>query len=161
MRDHPPKSGVGATLGSDQTANTPFVGGYTIGTTYPDEELRHNISDGELDMLHRGDASKREADQAFNMMLAAGGVVAGSAPQFFRDIANAYFVAKPTPIEFAGLIGVVIFAGAIVATGISYFFWKKRSGASAVDAKVVEIRARQNRTFHIVRPADMQTLKTP
>jgi hypothetical protein len=142
----------GATLGSGGVSVPPkktesggAPGSYTITTTLPDNELRHNISDQELDMLYKG-----QSDPPFNVMLAAGGVAAGAFPQLVRDLYNAFRVNPSIPLDLASVLVLLLFGGAAAAAGVSWFFWRK--SAPPAENLATQIRERTNRTLHIVSP---------
>lgn len=149
----PPERVAPTVLASDAPSEPSF----TIATTMPDEELRHDISDLELDMLHRGHASDRESDRAFDVFLAACGAAAGAAPQVIKDLASAFFASNPVGHDVFGIVALLIFGGAITTAAVMRMFWKAQQTPTAVDLKVLEIRARSNRRLHVVRPQQQAT----
>ena len=158
MGNGPPEAaaaalGAGGAAGPVDVGQTPVHGNYAIETTWPEREIRHNISDLELDMLQKG-----QSDQAFNVMLAAGGAAVGAAPQVARDLYGAFRAATPVPLDLASVFVLLIFGGALTAAGVAYMFWKQRT--SPVDAKVAEIRERTNRTLHLIRTGDAAPRRT-
>jgi hypothetical protein len=79
---------------------------FPIRTTLPDEVLRHDISDEELDML--GD-TKRGFFHEFMWAAFSGAIGAG--PAALHSIGMAYFVGKPEPISGFRLLEIVLFFG--------------------------------------------------
>ncbi len=129
------------------------AGSFPVETTWPDKEVRHSISDAELDMLHQGHVNDRASDKAFDVFLAACGAAAGAAPQVVKDFWGAFFAKQSAAHDIFGVVALLVFGGALALAFAMRLFWKQADGPSAVDAKVVEIRERTNRTSHLIDPA--------
>jgi hypothetical protein len=146
---------IGA-LGVSQAASAP--GDVLVETTFPDLEIRHTISDADAVTLMSGSARSREADQAFDIFLAAAGVCAGSVLQAARDIANTiYFKAAP---DSWGMLGIAIFFVSAGVCALAFILWRRWKDQSPAELKLQEIRDRTNRTLALVKATDMRQSRT-
>jgi hypothetical protein len=121
---------------------------YTIACTMPDQLLRHNISDEELDMLCEG-----RRDNVWEGMWVAIGLLVGSLP----SAANAlwkYDPKSPT-LALVDLIQIVIFFISLVMAGVLCSIVVRRG--RAVTKKEAEIRARTQRIHQGQAGADAGT----
>jgi len=145
-----PDAGVGV------IDKTTADGDWVVETTRPPSELRHDISDMELTVVHAGGKHTREADRAFQIFWSALSVAAGAAPQVARDFWNKFFASQVVEYDVFAVWALFIFAGAVAVAVVHYLFWWKDDEPSSADLLVKEIRERTNRTRRVVRAMEAQ-----
>jgi hypothetical protein len=107
----------------------------TIATSYPDQILRHNISDEELDML-----CEQRKEHTREMMWASIGVVGGALPGTIAGTITYIWGEKSGTVAPENLAQIIFFFVGL-ALGTAAYFIQARRGANAVDLKDA-IRAR-------------------
>jgi hypothetical protein len=133
--------GKGSAAVLDSPPESIGTGGTIIKTTHPDVLLRHNISDEELTVMQ-----KSKSDKAWEMLLAALGAAAGSAPQVVRDLYGAYW-ARSAPLDGASVISLLIFGGACVSALATWVLSSEHQ--SEADALAAAIRERTKTSFEV------------
>lgn len=103
--------------------------GLKVKTTMPDELLRHNISDEELQVL-----ADMRRDHLWEGMWVALGIFLGFIPTVFSAIKNAYFIEERARISMSGgdLIQVILFAASFFIFALLCYIFKNK-GKSAGD----------------------------
>ena len=118
-------------------STAPVAEGFAIATTAPDELLRHNISDEELDML-----CESRSDGATEGCWVALGALAASAPAALPAMLN--YHTSQSPMGLADFLQIIIFWIALVVLAVLFFLGRSR-GKSAKTLKA-EIRNRRRTT---------------
>jgi len=115
-----------------QVSPTTTAAGYAIRRTVPDELVRHDISDEELDMLCNGGA-----DRAYNAMWAFFGIAGGAISGALGAISR--FLAKQ-PLALGELTALILLCvGLCLGTTLAIVCWGRGGSSKKIR---IQIRSR-------------------
>lgn len=112
-----------------QVSSTNTAGGYAIRRTVPDELIRHDISDEELDMLCNGGA-----DRAYNAMWAFFGMAGGAASGALGSLAK--FLAAQA-MSLGELLALIMFCiGVSLGIALAIVCWGRGDSSQKIRRQI-------------------------
>lgn len=110
---------------------------YRVSRTVPDELLRHDISDEELDVL-----VDVRRDYLWEGMWAAGGIAAGSGKSAIESLYAAYGASPATPLTAGAQFEVTVFFVALASFGLLAYMLKNKSKVATALARTIRERTK-------------------
>lgn len=130
-----PETEVVAGTGIEVATTATQSDDYQVRTTLPNEVLRHDISDEELEMFRHW-----RTDNLTDILLTALGAAIGSFVGASKNVYNCFWKVDGPPLDFPGLLEITVFGISLSILLVCWLVASKRGGS--FDRKISDIRTR-------------------